>query len=937
MHRQLHVEDGLVQSQVNAILEASDGQVWFGTFGGVSRWDGTRFENFQLKDGLAGLDIRAFHETAAGDILIGTSDNGFSRFRDGQFTTFNTDQGLPAVGTRGFHRTADGRLFVATADGLFVFADESLDLATAKQELPGVRVSGFGDRAAGGFYLSTFSHGVLVWDGKQYSPLLPAEDLPGKIIRAVHERNDGTVFISIYHQGVWVWQDGTLTPFAFNDKLQGHDVMAFESATDGSLLMSTFNGGIAVLNGQELKTLTTANGLADNTSWAVHQGADGLIYFGTWDGVSIYHPGRIQTFNEATGLKTEIVTGFAELNDGTMAIATIGGGVIFLADDEVVGQLGVGDGLESDKVWSLLAAQDGSLLIGTREGLDRWEGGELTTVFRESEAPFGRVYDILEASDGNLWLATYGGIRIWRNGQAEEIYEEPDPGRTTVFCVTELENRDLLFGTSAGLVLVRNGKMVPLAEGSPLADLPIWSIHQGIDGTIYLGTNGDGLWVARNGLEAGATFEILTTADGLSENVIFGISEDVAGRLYLITQLGVSIVTFGDDGVQVRQLHSADGLAGEECNQGACFQDSRNRFWFGTIRGATCYDPAHDLPVARPPRVHWRRVRLFTEELPLSLFEDSPVFGYRDNFFRFDFVAANPRAPHKVSYRHRLSGIDRDWVEEQETSVVYTSLPAGRYTFTVMARNEWGFWSDPLQLNFRIKPPFWKTWWFILLVSLMVIGAVTLVVRNRVRHLLAYEQLRTKIAADLHDDIGAGLTTISIVSQVLEAKLPASERQLVSGELVQIGETSRQLVRSMSDIVWLVHPKMDSLRDLVLRLADSNQKVFQAANIDFKVENLESLSELHLGVERRQHLFLIFKEAINNAVKYSGCSQLRLVVEVDRSGMKMCLADNGQGFEVESAERGNGLRNMRERAAKLGGELTIESSPEGGCTITFWG
>jgi ligand-binding sensor domain-containing protein/two-component sensor histidine kinase len=935
MHRQLHVEDGLAQSQVNAILEASDGHVWFGTFGGVSRWDGTRFENFQRQEGLAGLDVRAFHETAGGDILVSTADNGICRYRDGGFTTISTAQGLPAVSTRGFHLAADGRLYVATADGLFIFADESLDLSTARHELPGVRISGFADRRAGGFYLSTFSDGVLVWDGTTAKALVDPSELPGRIIRAVHEEPDGTVLISVYHAGVWTWRDGVLAPFVHNGMLAGHDVMAFAPASDGALYLPTLDGGVAVCRGSGCEMLTTANGLADNTSWAVHEGFGGTVYFGTWDGVSIYHPGRFLTLDKSTGLQVDSVTATAELPDGTFAVATVGGGVSFFDGEKVVRSLGTADGLEHDRVWSLLAARDGSLYIGTHLGLDRWQDGRVTTVFHEAEAPHGRIYDLHEAADGTLWLATYGGIRKVVDGRPESIYDEPDARRSSVYAVGETRAGDMLFGTAAGLVVVSHGEVLPPVADSPLADMHIWCIHQGQDGTIYLGTNGDGLWLARQGLAAGAPLEVLRTADGLSSDTIFGMAEDAAGRLCLATQRGVNIVEFKADTVIVRQLHSTDGLAGEECNPGGCFGDSRGRFWFGTIRGGTCYDPARDLPVTRPPRVHWRWVRLFGEELPLGRFAGTPVFAHGDNFLHFDFVGANPRAPDKVRYRHRLSGIDRGWVEDRENSIAYNSLPAATYLFEVMACNEWGFWSEPVSLGFRITPPFWQTWWFVLLAVLAGAGPVVLVAYNRVRHLLAYEQLRTKIAADLHDDIGAGLTEISIVSRVLAQKLPAGERALVQGELGQLGETSRLLVRSMSDIVWLVHPQRDSLRDLVTRLADANQQVFRAADIDFRVEGLAAIAELKLGVERRQHIFLLFKEAINNAVKYSGCRELRLAIAVDRNRLTMSLRDNGAGFAVAAAGQGNGLRNMRERARLLGGELTVESAPGEGCTLTL--
>jgi len=937
MNRHLSVDDGLIQSQVNAVLETTEGYVWFGTFGGVTRWDGTNFKNFQLSSGLCGLDVRAFHETADGRILIATSDNGMCSYNNGIFTSINTAQGLPSASTRDFIRDTDGQLFVATGDGLFVFTDESLDLDTARHLLPGVRVSGFAKRSSGGFYLSTFSHGVLVWNGSEAEPLLPAEDLPGKIIRCVHETNDGAVLISVYHQGIWVWRNGTLNPFIYNDQLDSHDVMDFCSASDSTIYFSTNGGGIAVLKNDDFHMINTENGLPHDTSWAVHEGSNGLIYFATWDGVGIYNPGRFESLNIKSGLQSENIMAITELKDGSVALATIGAGVSLVDKSNKIQVLNTKNGLEHDYVWSLLTAKDGSLYIGTHAGLNRLSNGKLTTVFREKNDPSGRIYSILEDKNGTIWLGTYGGIYFLKNDVPVLLYDEENSHRSTVYCVTESTNGELLFGTAQGLVIVCNGKEILPSDDDPLASLHIWTIHQGQDGTVYLGTNGNGLWVYPDGLGSNSNHQIITIKDGLTENVVFGIKEDDAGQIYATTQHGVSIISFQADGPSIRQLHSADGLANEECNQGACFADSRGRFWFGTIRGVSCYDPARDLPVTTPPRLHWRRARLFTKELPLSMFQKTPVFGYQDNFFRFDFVATNPIAPNKVLYRHKLSGIDRGWVEEQETSVAYTSLPSGSYTLSVVARNEWGYWSDPLNLGFQITPPFWKTWWFILLSVSVVAGIIALFIIYRVRQMLAYEQLRTKIAADLHDDIGAGLTEITLVSQVLEYKLPAEHQLVVQSELNQLGSTARQLAHSMRDIVWLVAPQRDSLHDLVLRLADTNQPLFQTAGIDFQLENLDSLTDLKLGMEQRHHLYLIFKEAINNAVKYSECKKLRLSAQVSKNRVKMKLTDNGKGFELATVDQGNGLRNMQSRAEKLGGQLLINASPGQGCIIQFIG
>ena len=242
IHKTLDVEDGLVQSQVNAIYEDRDGFVWFGTFGGVSRWDGNGFENFHIQDGLAALDVRIIHETLDGAILFGTGENGISIYRDGEFTTLNADAGLSGNSVRSFYRGEDGSLSVATQNGIMVFADESLDTTTAIHLLPGYSVSTITGCASGGTYVSTFGEGVLRIYNGQAQRIDPDEQLPAKMIRAVREAPDGTLYISVYRNGVWLMNDGEFRPFPYNADLGGHDVKAITLCRDGTLYFSTLGG-----------------------------------------------------------------------------------------------------------------------------------------------------------------------------------------------------------------------------------------------------------------------------------------------------------------------------------------------------------------------------------------------------------------------------------------------------------------------------------------------------------------------------------------------------------------------------------------------------------------------------------------------------------------------------------------------------------------------
>jgi two-component sensor histidine kinase len=431
--------------------------------------------------------------------------------------------------------------------------------------------------------------------------------------------------------------------------------------------------------------------------------------------------------------------------------------------------------------------------------------------------------------------------------------------------------------------------------------------------------------------------DTITISDGLSNNAILGIMEDNSGRIYLTTDNGMNILDFSQNPPQIRIITRDDGLASSECNQGAYLKDSQGNLWIGTIRGVTKYNPEADLPTADPPLTHITRIRIFNRDISPGKSNDLPPFRYNENYLQFHFIGIDLVAPHKVRYRYRLNTTETDWINTDYPQVQFANLEDNSYRFEVQAGNEWDVWSDPDTIQFSILPPFWETWWFRLIIILVIGGILGGFIYSRIRSIVMIERVRAKIAADLHDDIGAGLSEINILSAVAEAKTPPEAKEKVQNELKRISNTAGQIIDSMSDIVWMVNPKKDSMTDLVSRLKDIFNDVLDAKDIVFRSENIHLLKNIRLDMERRQFLYLIFKEGMNNAVKYSNCRELSLKISLERKKLKITLQDDGIGFEMDPLRAGNGLTNMRERAKKIKGGLQIKSQPGEGTLIEFTG
>ena len=919
IHRSLTVDDGLVQSQVNAVHEDAEGFLWLGTFSGISRWDGRTFLNYDKQRGLPGQDVRLFKEASGGRLLIGTHDGGLLVFDRGgkRFDTIDTEAGLSSNSIRSVYYSSDGRVHVATSAGVNVFSSDTFGSVTDTL-LVGKSVSAIARRDDGGMYASTFRDGVFTIASDGTRPFEKQDALPTKVIRFVYTTRDGTVFISAHKNGLWTWRDGELAQFRGNPQLTGVDVKSMFEADNGALYLSTLGRGVAVWQNQAITWLGPDHGLSSDTNWGVTEGASGVVYIGTWGGVDFYYPHRTETIGTAQGLPHPVVTAIAEDADGTTYVGTPGGLAVW-RDGAVERVYTTANGLSNNRIWSIMCRRNGAVYVGTAAGVNVIRDGQADVLYGEGDIMQGRVYDMHETADGDVYFATYEGVVVEREQSIRPLFVDEDLRRSTTLCIFDGGDGTLQFGTHAGVIVLKDDEVSYL--GGAIADERVFSIAQARDGTMLYGTSGSGLF-------AGPDSVLMDIDTGLSDNTVYGIAV-TDSAWYVNGHRGLNIIYPGAQR-RVRSLRHVDGLASDECVQGGLMLDSRKRIWVGTIKGVTVYDPAYDPKNTRAPSVHISRVRLYDAELNAARFADDTPFNWDQNYFKFDFVGTNPYAAEKVTYRYRLSGIDRDWVASTEPLVQYTALPPGRYQFEVAAANGWGVWSEPAALAFRISPPLWKTWWFITAIVVAVVGTIGMIVYSRVRHLIAIERLRTRIASDLHDDIGAGLTEISVLSEVAQREGPSR-----SDHLTAIASTSRDLVASMSDIVWLVNPRRDSLHELATRLHDNFQDTMDAADIVFSVENIDALRDVRVGMEKRQHVYMLLKEAVHNAVKHSGATKINVTIQATTRELSLEVQDDGRGFDGAATHSGSGLTNMKERAAATNGRFEIHSTVGGGTRVTY--
>ncbi|MCI0692745.1 histidine kinase [candidate division KSB1 bacterium] len=339
---------------------------------------------------------------------------------------------------------------------------------------------------------------------------------------------------------------------------------------------------------------------------------------------------------------------------------------------------------------------------------------------------------------------------------------------------------------------------------------------------------------------------------------------------------------------------------------------------------------------ATAPRTRITQLRRFDQNVPLAPFAQNLTVRHYDNYLEIAFAADSLRLE-KLTFRYRLAGVDTGWVETQQQFVQYKNLADGKYGFEVQASNDSSDWSAPAKIDFVLEPPFWERLWFFLFLTLLTVGSAVYFITFRVRQLLAIERLRTRIAADLHDNIGAGLTEISILSEIGAKQISQQPQNGAAEHFDKISHVSRALVDRMNDIIWLVNPKRDSLYDLIQQLGSSFEEISTCSGIVFRTHNLEILRKVHLPMEYRQQLYYIFKEALHNSLKHSAAKEVVLEARMQGKRLAMRLKDDGKGFDQTQIPARNGLKNMKSRAAIIGGALAIHSTSGEGTVVEFNG
>jgi signal transduction histidine kinase/ligand-binding sensor domain-containing protein len=974
--------EGLPQNTINAIVQTRDGYLWLGTFGGLTRFDGVRFTIFNTVNAPAikSQRITALYEDRAGILWIASETGEISCYRDGEFRSFDDgeEEQIDALyaDTRGFlwaggrngarrYRLPENPCSVENHN--FERIKPPPINNQSSDQISTVLETEDGDIWLNNYGLSKEKTGRLLrW--RENAPLEiygNSDGLPGTVSGEKDDRMfisdialariDGKESLLVADQSGVFRFDGKRFVKEISQTGSANDRVRFTYDREGNLIVN-FIDSIARLTKEDCWELLPAEELEGKQARSFFADREGNMWLGTFtDGLWRLKRNFIESFDESKGVAKNQTAAVMEDSRGNLWIA--GYGLHRFENGKFVREQTV-----PEAYFIALAEQrDGTLLIG---GYDKFfarrADGSVTDLTNEIKAVIGNVpfaiKSICEDSRGNLWLGfrDKGLLRRDTKGNYQHLTTADGLIGNQVQYIAETKDGAVWFGILGGASRYENGKFTNYTIADGFINTNIRAITETADGNIYFGTYGGGLSRLKNGV-----IRSLTMHDGLFDDVVSRIIVDDKENFWMLGNQGVFTVGKNEidavlDGASAqlfcRSFGTADGMISAEGNGGsqpAGWLARDKRFWFPTIRGYVAITPPEPENFLPPAVIEEVKI----DNKAIDLRQAIEIYPGDQNLeIRYTGLSFN--RSEQLRFRYKLEGYDENWTEVGMRRTAYYSYPPpGEYVFTVQAANADGVWNEQsANLKLNIMPPFYRTWWFYILVVLLSIGLGYAVFSYRVarlnrakeaqealsrRLIQLQEEERKRIAGDLHDSLSQNLVIIKN-----RAMLSLAERD----DLDSVFEQIEEIAEAAGDSLDEVREIASNLRPFQidrLGLTKAVEALVRKTNtpklkISARTEKIDGL----LKPEMEINLYRIIQESLNNIVKHSCANSASLEIRREGKMIQIIIRDNGKGFDFQDIHRtepangnGFGLMGIYERARILGTVPQIETNPENGTTI----
>jgi len=966
-------EQGLPYKTVRSVLQTRDGYIWAATSDGLARFDGVRFTVFNTANssGLKMNRLDFLAETVDGSLWIASEEGGLFRLRGGVFSSVSIADGLPGEIIYSLHAdpTAN-RLTILTQKGIAVWQDEKIvsvepmpeaknrydrlldntgalcvkegDIVRRRagggtieyklpEDLPETDLTRVFEDRAGAVWIGVFHHPspgkakLFVFNNNQISIFSDRDGLPNATVEPILEDRNGGIWIALgrFEDGGLVkFENGKFRRFTKEDGFGGLGVFDLTQDREGGIWAAISDNGLARITPRFITSLTRENGgLSSDNVYPLYEDPDGIIWSGAWR-VGKERNGGVDQFEN--------------------------GGFKFFAGENDLTSLGP---------TALFKDREGVLWIGALSGLTRYKDGKFTKYTKENGFPHGSVSAITQTRDGTLWMASEEGLTKLRDNQFTEFTIADGLPHSDLRNLHEARDGTLWLATMGGLGSYKDGKFTKYGEIPPIQ---IRSIYEDADGTLWFGSYDAGIFRFKNG-----EFKAITVKDGLFQQGAFQILEDDFGQFWISSNRGIYRVSraelndFADGKIQMVTIVAygvKDGMADAECNGGrspAGFKSKKDgTLWFPTQKGVAVINPAAVKTNPLPPPVVIETIRIDNTEQsairnPQSAIEMLPG---QENL-EIDYTGLSFIKPEQIRFRYRLEGLDDAWTEAgNRRTAFFPHLAPGEYTFRVIAANSDNIWNEEgATLKILVKPPFYRTWFFLLVCALVASLLIYAIYRRRIltlerarrmqeefsrRLINAHESERRRIAAELHDSIGQSLAMIkNRIVQSAENITDENTRQ----QLNLITAQTTQTIGEVREISYNLRPYLlenlgltKAVKSLLNKIAETGQ-----IKIQIKLDDVDDLFE----PDAEMSIYRIIQENLTNILKHAAATEAQVLLKKSERNLTILISDDGNGFDPKAANNkvydkgGFGLLGISERVKMLGGTQEIESEIGGGTNV----
>jgi ligand-binding sensor domain-containing protein/two-component sensor histidine kinase len=957
-------EDGLLFRDVRSIAQDSTGLMWFGTSQGLNRYDGHNFKVynsdtknpnfikeelftaemifddsgnvlwFMANDLLFRLDVKMDHVIEYGPSkglkgkalrLLKTMDDSIYLITDDYWATQNdnakqylqklNDDSFEVLAeiprtNRGFSRftqDAKGYLWWSTPNGTLKFdlkgkllASYVLDSFEWYDSEMRITPSFFGSDNT--HYYFPHDGGVKIFNELDQSSkvILETDEEFGYAIQDDQDNIWFAGFKSLYRMS----PNGDFINYSqlLNTRFDFTKINKVFIDTNKLLWLATDNGLFIIRTSKQLfnNTFKSTKYGWGNTMRDIFEGNDGTIYSLCERDGSIYYKrpnGKMDSIKLNDDIELSYAASFFELNDSKTEVYTAGKSLyridlktgITKSYDEFIPKL---------KVYGpnpLLKLSDGRLLFGYT--LSKLTLFDPKTEY--SETVFKPKKDFNEITNLTFFLEDKNKNIIWIGTQ----------------------NNGLLKISLDGDII----KTYAINTLPQISKNYILCLHADDDGGLWLGTYGGGLNYIS---EDGKTTSVYNKSNGLSDNNVVGILSDDNSNLWISTYNGISYFDKGTK--EFQNFYTDDGLSHNEFNYASTFKDSKGNYYFGGMNGLNSFKPDQVFKTSDQSDIHFLRATGFDSKNKKSFEND---YSYASNsslqfspyvqYFQLDWTMLNYFQNEKNSYWTKLEGFEDDWFYRgNSTELRYNQLPAGDYILKIKGNDSKGVASASiLEIPITIRQIFYKKWWFITLVFLVVLSIMYLIFRYRLQQALAMERLRTKISSDLHDDVGSLLSGLAMQTELME--INASETDKF--KLQKIAGISRNAISQMRDLVWSIDSRRETIEDLIERMRELAEELLMPKEISFDIDssNIKNPNK-KLPAQTKQNIFLIYKESLTNILRHSDATKVSVTLKNSAKGCHLIIRDNGSKKECYKST-GLGLSNIKMRAEQIKGNVSFKT------------